>query len=88
MTDRELWVKTWKTVGAMVGGTVVFLGSVTLFLLLAVGRSSAAPATETQASPTAPALPNGAKAVEGNTPPVAKPGRHGNMTSARPGESI
>jgi hypothetical protein len=88
MTDRELWVKTWKTVGAMVGATVVFLGSMSLVLLLAVGRP-AAPASEAKASPSAPLLP---AAVQGGGDPALpsgpKGGRHGNATSARLGESI
>jgi hypothetical protein len=90
MTDRELWVKTWKTVGAMVGGTVVFLGSVSLVLLLGWGRRGppAAPAETTptpgQATPgakeTTPPLPN--------VPPTLKGPRHSIAASTRPGESI
>jgi hypothetical protein len=88
MTDRELWVKTCKTVGAMVGATVVFLGSTSVVLLLAVGRP-AAPTTEAEASPSTPTLPGGAKGGSDPALPSGPKGiRRGNLTSTRPGESI
>jgi hypothetical protein len=89
MTDRELWVKTWKTVGAMVGATVVFLGATSLVLLLGAGRP-AAPTSEAEATPSIPVLPAAAKgggdsAVSPNGPKAA---RRGNLTAVRSGESI
>ena len=90
MTDRELWLKTLKTVGAMVGATVVFLGSVSLILLLGAGGH--APSTsETQRGSAAPSTP-----IEGKGSEVVPPGRiprrgiHGEPRPAEshPGESI
>jgi hypothetical protein len=90
MTDRELWVRTCKTAGAMVGATVVFLGSVSLVLLLAMGRS-ATPASEAQvtreATPGAAGAPAAVKA-DPALPTNTKAARHGVSASARPGESI
>jgi hypothetical protein len=87
MTDRELWVRTWKTVGAMVGGTVVFLGSMSLVVLLAAGRPPTTTASEAQATPASTALPPGAKGTEPTLPASPKAPRH-IAGSARPGESI
>jgi hypothetical protein len=89
MTDRELWVKTCKTVGAMVGATVVFLGSMSLVLLVGVGRP-AAPTTEAEVSPSIPASPGGAKGGDPALPSSPKGVRraNGSITSARSGESI
>jgi hypothetical protein len=89
MTDRELWVKTWKTVGAMVGATVVFLGSTSLVLLLGASRP-VAPTSETEVSPSVPVLP---AATKGGGDPAASPNgskgaKRGNVTGARSGESI
>jgi hypothetical protein len=88
MTDRELWVKTCKTVGAMVGATVVFLGSMSLVLLVGVSRP-AAPTTEAEVSPSSPTSPGGAKGGDPALPNSPKGARRGNgITSARSGESI
>jgi hypothetical protein len=86
MTDRELWVRTWKTVGAMVGATVVFLGSVSLVVLLAAGRP-ASPASEAQAAPATTAPSPGAKGSEPALPTSPKSPRR-SIVSARTGESI
>jgi hypothetical protein len=90
MTDRELWVKTMKTVGAMVGGTVVFLGSMSLVLLL-IGGGHAAPTSEARTGSTGTAMSSEAKGSEALPPPRAQ--RHGpksesRATESRPGDSI
>jgi uncharacterized iron-regulated membrane protein len=85
MTDRELWVKTCKTVGAMVGGTVVFLGSMSLVLVLMVGRQASATAN-VEATPAAAPSPAVVKAPTLPTGP--KIPRRGIAASARAGESI
>jgi|HubBroStandDraft_2_1064218.scaffolds.fasta_scaffold98040_2 hypothetical protein len=90
MTDRELWVKTMKTVGAMVGGTVVFLGSMSLVLMLVVG-GRAATTSEAQHGSAGPALSSESKGPEA-TPPARGPRRgmkgEARPTEPRPGESI
>jgi hypothetical protein len=93
MTDRELWVKSMKTVGAMVGGSMVFLGSVSLILLLGGGGHAAASASETQSGPGGPVM---SREVRGSDAiPPAKTPRHGGMKGGEPhpsesrsGESI
>jgi hypothetical protein len=89
MTDRELWVKTMKTVGAMVGGTVVFLGSMSLVLLL-IGGGHAAPTSEARTG-SGPAMSSEGKGSEAMPPARAQ--RHGpksesRATESRPGDSI
>jgi hypothetical protein len=90
MTDRELWVKTGKTVGAMVGATVVFLGSVSLILCFAGGRpaSASSEAASNSATPAATTLPAGAKTPDPSLPVSPRIQKHGISASARPGESI
>ena len=89
MTDRELWARTWKTVGAMVGGTVVFLGSMSLVVLLALGHPARTQeAQATQATPPSTALPPGAKPPEPTLPTGPKFPRRSLVSSARSGESI
>jgi hypothetical protein len=84
MTDRELWMKTMKVMGAMVGGTVVFLGSISLILvLLAGGRTT--PASEERTGITGPTMTSESR---GSAVPPATVPRHGLKTESRPGESI
>ncbi len=102
MTDRELWLKTCKTVGAMTGGTLVLLGSMTLFLMLVVGRPASSSSEALDGPATAPGeignAGNGAgmgnvggagKVDTVATPPTPRmPRRHGAKPEGRPGESI
>jgi hypothetical protein len=83
MTDRELWVKTCKTVGAMTGGTLLLLGSMSVLLMLVVGR----PATTSPEVSDAPGVPTASDVgrAETTTPPPAAKLRHGH---GRPGEAI
>jgi hypothetical protein len=89
MTDRELWVKTMKMVSAMVGGTVVFLGSISLVLIVA-GGGHATPSSEARSGPNGPTMSNETRGSE-STPPARAP-RHGlkgeSRPESRPGESI
>ncbi len=90
MTDRELWTKTMKTVGAMVGGSVVFLGSMSLLLLALGGSGHATPTSEARAGSTLPAMSGEGKGSE--AVPTPKSPRHGPKgelrPESRPGESI
>jgi hypothetical protein len=82
MTDRELWVKTCKMVGAMTGGTLVLLGSMSLLLVLIVGR----PATTSPEVSDAPGGPTTSDVGKvDTTPPPAAKLRHGH---GRLGEAI
>jgi hypothetical protein len=74
MTDRELWVKTCKTVGAMTGGTLLLLGSMSLLLMLVVGR----PATTSPEVSDVPGVPTASDVGKVETPPPpATKQRHG-----------
>ncbi len=83
MTDRELWVKTCKTVGAMTGGTVLLLGSMSLLVMLIAGHP-------TPASSDAPGASTAADTgkTEAVPPPGARTPRRGVVANGRPGESI
>jgi hypothetical protein len=90
MTDRELWVKTCKTVGAMTGGTVLLLGSMSLLLMLVVGRSTAS-ASEAPGAATASDLGKsdlGKSDTAAVPPSPARSFKHGAATNGRSGESI
>jgi hypothetical protein len=91
MTDRELWVKTMKTVGAMVGGTVMFLGTVSLALLVLGGDRAASSSGATTTGSGGASMSTPSKGPEG-TPAAraARPGPKGESrpVEARPGESI
>ena len=82
MTDRELWMKTMKVMGAMVGGTVVFLGSISLVLVLLAGGRTTPASEERTGGPTTTTESRGP-----GIPPATLP-RHGLKTESRPGESI
>jgi hypothetical protein len=94
MTDRELWVKSCKTVGAMVGGTVLFLGASSLILLAGAG-GHATSASESRAGTGAPPMTNitEGKGPEGMPGQPRNPRRVGikgeqRPAEAHPGESI
>jgi hypothetical protein len=82
MTDRELWMKTMKVMGAMVGGTVVFLGSISLILVLLAGGRTTPASEERTGGPTTTTESRGP-----GIPPATLP-RHGLKGESRPGESI
>jgi hypothetical protein len=84
MTDRELWMKTMKMMGAMVGGTVVFLGGVSLILVLLAGGPTT-PTSEERTGVTGPTTTTESRGP--GIPPATLP-RHGLKTESRPGESI
>jgi hypothetical protein len=94
MTDRELWVKTYKTVGAMTGGTLVLLGSMSLLLILVVGRPSAPSPSDAASVPTTMQGGGDNGKVDAVPPPTIKSLRHAaavnaaTAAGARPGESI
>jgi hypothetical protein len=84
MTDRELWVKTCKTVGAMIGGTVLLLGSTSLLLMVFAGRPAAGP-SEASGTPTKTDVGK----VETVPPRLgARPTRRATANQGQPGESI
>jgi hypothetical protein len=64
LSDRELIKKTLKTVGVMVGSTAIWLGGMTLVVVLATGSSASATSAGTSAKadkaaavPAAPGAP-------------------------------
>jgi len=93
MNDRELWTKTLKTVGAMVGATVVFLGSISLVLLF-VGTSPAAVSDAHAGGAAVPATTSDVHPGEATPPRAARRGGRGDArptehaAEPRSGESI
>jgi hypothetical protein len=90
MDDRELLKKTLKTVGAMVLGTVLLLGTLGVFVSFVVGHAVGAPTTM-EAPSTAGAkneLVPGLNSPQQTTVPPAPKTQRRATASVRTGESI